>query len=319
MRAVIVAVFISLTVVAVSQDCNPDAIVTPPGPPHWKPSESPPRWDKGVVEGRTYKNASVGVELTPPPGLEFVGDPELKERSAGTFPLLVTITAASERVPLTARKVLSFYADALAYYPPTRRTTDAYVQRIAANQRFGGYAPVGTTSQGKLGGVAFERQDFKKDAVYETVFVKACDAQALVFIFAAADEETVNRLSAATELKLDPPTSGCFFGAAAPPPGAASAAHDWEQSGNFKMARVISSPQPDYPQQARKGQVAGSIVISMVVGGNGRTCDIQVRHGISPELDQAAVEAVRKWQFQPATKDGKPVSVRIGTQFDFQP
>src|SRR5436305_8548928 len=30
-----------------------------------------PRWNKGVVEGRTYKNVSVGLELTPAAGLDF--------------------------------------------------------------------------------------------------------------------------------------------------------------------------------------------------------------------------------------------------------
>jgi hypothetical protein len=34
--------------------------------------------------------------------------------------------------------------------------------------------------------------------------------QALVFIFGGADQETVNKLSAATELKLDPAPSGCI-------------------------------------------------------------------------------------------------------------
>jgi hypothetical protein len=48
--------------------------------------------------------------------------------------------------------------------------------------------------------------------VYESVLVKACDAQALVFtqalvfVFAGADQETVNKLTADTELKLDPAT-----------------------------------------------------------------------------------------------------------------
>jgi TonB family protein len=60
-------------------------------------------------------------------------------------------------------------------------------------------------------------------------------------------------------------------------------------------------------------------VIWMVVGSDGQTRQIQVHDGISPELDQAAVEAAEKWRFEPATKEGKPVSVRIAVQFDFQP
>jgi protein TonB len=90
-------------------------------------------------------------------------------------------------------------------------------------------------------------------------------------------------------------------------------------SGDIKPPRVISRNEPNYPQQARKGQAAGPIVIWMIVDSDGGTRDIHVHHGISPELDHAAVEAVEKWRFEPATTEGKPVSVRIAIQFDFQP
>jgi hypothetical protein len=156
----------------------------------------------------------VGIELTPPPGLEF-GSPELKG-IPGTLPLLVTITGVGEFKPLTARKVMAFYTEVLPYYPSTRSSTDAYMLTMIRSQRSDGYEPVESTSYGRLGGVVFARQDFKKDVVYESVLVKACDAhamvftQALVFIFGGADQETVNKLSAATEFKLDPAASGCI-------------------------------------------------------------------------------------------------------------
>jgi hypothetical protein len=210
MRKVIVALFIALTVAATSaatsQDRKPKIALRPSGPA--------PRWDKGKVEGRTYRNTSVGIELTAPPGLEF-GVPELKG-SPGTLPLVVTITAVGELKLFTARKVMAFYTDALAYYPSTRRSTDAYMLRIVRSQQADGYEPVKSTSSGKLDGAVFARQDFKKDVVYESVLVKACDAQALVFIFGGADQETVNKLCDATDLKLDPATSGCTSNATGP-------------------------------------------------------------------------------------------------------
>jgi hypothetical protein len=42
-----------------------------------KPALSVPRFDKGAVEGKIYKNASVGLELTPDPMLKL-GTPELR-------------------------------------------------------------------------------------------------------------------------------------------------------------------------------------------------------------------------------------------------
>jgi hypothetical protein len=91
-----------------------------------------------------------------------------------------------------------------------------YILGVVRSQQTEGYEPVKSTSSRKLSGVVFARQDFKKDVVYESVLVKACDAHALVFIFGGADQETVNKLSEATELTLDPATSGCSSTAASP-------------------------------------------------------------------------------------------------------
>src|SRR5579863_3488454 len=149
-----------------------------------QPSGPAPHWDKGEVVGRTYKNASVGIEFTPPTSLEL-GDPKLKG-NPGTLPLLVTINAAGEYIPATARKVMAFYTDALAYYPSTRRSTEDYMRRIVRNQQNHGYEPIEAAPYGMLGGIAFARYDFKKGIVYESALVKMCDTQALVFIFAGA-------------------------------------------------------------------------------------------------------------------------------------
>ena len=200
MRKIIIGIFIGVAVVAMSQDRA--TIVVPS-----KPTAVVPQWDKGVVEGRTYKNASVGLELTPAPGFEF-GTPELKG-NPGTVPLLVTITALGEWKLFSAREVMAFYTDALAYYPETRRSTDAYMQRVIRGNREEGFEPLDGSSESKLDGSTFARQDFKKGLRYEAVLVKACKAQALVFIFAGSDRDAVNKLIAATGLKLDLKTSGC--------------------------------------------------------------------------------------------------------------
>lgn len=202
--------FFMVTVAGMSQNGPPQVIVGPSTTP-----VSGPRWDKGVVEGRTYKNASIGLVLTLAPALEF-GSPELKG-NPGTVPLLVTITAAGEARLAAAREVMAFYSDAMAYYPENRRSTADYMRRVILGNGKEGFTTLGGTYEGQLDGITGARQDFQKGFVYEGVLVRACKTEALVFIFGGPDLGTVNKLLEATQLKLDPATSGCGPAPTSPP------------------------------------------------------------------------------------------------------
>jgi hypothetical protein len=169
-----------------------------------------PRLDKGFVEGNTYKNLSLGLELTPDPKLKF-GTPELRGKP-GTVPLSVSVAAWGEFRPYSAREGTTFLATALAYYPADQRSTDACVRKVVQANRKDGFEPVQGGRESELGGTLFARTDFfKVGPVYEAVFVKACDTQALIFAFMGSDRGAVNKLIAATELKLDLPSSGCWL------------------------------------------------------------------------------------------------------------
>src|SRR5271155_1692311 len=105
--------------------------------PSSKPSSTAPRMEKGFVDGSTYKNSSIGVELRAAKGLTF-GVPELKG-TPGTVPMVVTVTALRNETLLSPRYVMAFYSDALDYYPEgQQRSTDAYMRRvIKGNQQTG--------------------------------------------------------------------------------------------------------------------------------------------------------------------------------------
>jgi hypothetical protein len=202
MRKITASIVVFAAVGTMSQDRPPNVVVVPSST-----SAAGPQWDKGVVDGHTYKNASLGLQLIAAPTLEF-GTPEMKG-NPGTIPLLVTITAVGEGKLLSAREVMSFSSDAMAYYPQNRRSTADYMPRVVFGNRQEGFTTLGGTSDSKLGGVTVARQDFQKGFVYEGVLVKACETGAFVFIFSGPDLDAVNKLVAATELKLDPATSGC--------------------------------------------------------------------------------------------------------------
>ncbi|MGA2966935.1 MAG: hypothetical protein ABSD64_12040 [Terriglobales bacterium] len=172
------------------------------------PSIPVPRMETGLVNGRMYKNSSIGVELTAADGLAF-GTPELKG-TPGTVPLLVTITALRNETLFSPKYVMAFYADALVYYPEGQRSTDAYMRKVIRGNRQTGYEVVQENLNVSFGGVSFARTDFH-GASYEAVLVKSCDAQAFVFIFASSSKDTVDKLIGQTDLKLEPVHSGCHF------------------------------------------------------------------------------------------------------------
>jgi TonB family protein len=81
--------------------------------------------------------------------------------------------------------------------------------------------------------------------------------------------------------------------------------------------RAIYSPSPEYTEAARKARFQGTCLLSLIVGPDGRARDIKVIRAVGKGLDAKAVEAVSKWNFQPATKDGEAVAVllQVETQF----
>jgi len=102
-------------------------------------------------------------------------------------------------------------------------------------------------------------------------------------------------------------------------PGAGGGSGDeYYLPGNGVIApRAIYSPEPDYSDEARLTKHQGVVTIFAIVGPDGRPRDIQVARSLGMGLDEKAVEAVRKWKFEPGTKDGHPVAVQICVEVNF--
>jgi TonB family protein len=73
---------------------------------------------------------------------------------------------------------------------------------------------------------------------------------------------------------------------------------------------------PVYPPEAQAARVEGVVVIEATVGLDGRVTGARVIRSV-PQLDQAALEAVRQWEFAPTVLDGKPVSVVLSVTVNF--
>lgn len=74
-------------------------------------------------------------------------------------------------------------------------------------------------------------------------------------------------------------------------------------------AASTRNPKPEYPMIAKRRGWQGTVLLEVEVKENGRPGSVKVRESSGREiLDQSAMRTVRLWLFNPATRDGKPVS-----------
>jgi TonB family protein len=81
--------------------------------------------------------------------------------------------------------------------------------------------------------------------------------------------------------------------------------------------RIIYNPDPEYSDEARKTKHQGTVILWAIIGADGRPRNLRVSRSLGMGLDEKAIEAVRAWRFEPATKDGHPVAVMINVEVDF--
>jgi TonB family protein len=84
-----------------------------------------------------------------------------------------------------------------------------------------------------------------------------------------------------------------------------------------RRARKIQGVEARYTDDARAKGIEGKVVLRFTVDHDGLPQSIQVKQSLYPSLDQAAVEAVREWRFEPAMKNGEPVSMWMEAEINF--
>ena len=87
--------------------------------------------------------------------------------------------------------------------------------------------------------------------------------------------------------------------------------------GDVSAPRAIYVPDPDYPDEARKKKIQGTVILSIVVGSDGSVHDVKIKRSVGYGLDEKAMEAVSQWQFEPGRKEGKPVAVPMDVEVTF--
>jgi TonB family protein len=79
----------------------------------------------------------------------------------------------------------------------------------------------------------------------------------------------------------------------------------------------ISHVSPVYSESALTARVQGAVVLEAVIGADGSVLEAHALRSI-PELDQAAIDAVRQWRYEPPLSGGEPVELVISVTVTFQ-
>jgi protein TonB len=74
---------------------------------------------------------------------------------------------------------------------------------------------------------------------------------------------------------------------------------------------------PVYPPQMARANITGSVTVGFTVNHDGKVSEVQVIKPTFTPLDEVALDAVRKWQFKPATRGGEPVELKFRHTLDF--
>jgi TonB family protein len=86
--------------------------------------------------------------------------------------------------------------------------------------------------------------------------------------------------------------------------------------GQAQNARLISSVSPAYPALARSIGLQGEVTIDALIDSTGRVAAMRPLSGPAA-LQQAAMDALRQWKYEPARLDGQPVSTHLSVTMKF--
>jgi TonB family protein len=88
--------------------------------------------------------------------------------------------------------------------------------------------------------------------------------------------------------------------------------------GGVTAPTLLSKTEPEYSEDARKARVQGTVLLRIEVNTHGQPQNISVRQSLGMGLDDRAIEAVKKWRFNPGKVNGKPAVVVAYVEVNFR-
>lgn len=107
---------------------------------------------------------------------------------------------------------------------------------------------------------------------------------------------------------------GCCQGVG---PGHGGPGADSGASHSITAPALLYRTDPDFSDEARKAKLQGTVILLIVIDESGHPGQFKVLASPGLGLDQKAIEAVSKWRFRPAYRDGKPFATTARVEVNF--
>jgi protein TonB len=85
-----------------------------------------------------------------------------------------------------------------------------------------------------------------------------------------------------------------------------------------QLPRAVYQPAPEYPAMLRKQRLDGTVHVLFVVDRGGRVDSPIVQKTTHPAFEPAALQAVKRWRFEPGKRNGEAVAFRMRIPITFK-
>jgi len=103
-----------------------------------------------------------------------------------------------------------------------------------------------------------------------------------------------------------------------PGSGGGTGGGPYRPGSGIEPPRLLKEVRADYTEDARQRNIAGDVVLEIVVRRDGTVGDVKILRGLPSGLNDRAVQAVRQWRFAPARRLGAPVDVIVEVSVEFK-
>ena len=99
----------------------------------------------------------------------------------------------------------------------------------------------------------------------------------------------------------------------------ATGGEGWRPGNGVTWPRLVREVKPNYTPDAMRAQVEGMVELDILVLADGSVGRVNIVRSLDARfgLDQEAINAVRRWRFDPGRRLGKAVATRVAVELSF--